>query len=127
MRSLQKVTVENTIQNAARKQQERQNTSAIQASSLRLGELVDSDGTTDTDEADSAAVECLAARPAGQSSGNGSSQLGGKAAREDHLPTVKTVHSGEYANTSLFGQPAAAANQDFKGPALAQGREGITN
>ena len=121
---LQKVTVENALQEAARKQQERQNASAVHTSSLRLGELYDSDATTDTDdEADSAVVEVRAARPAGQSGGSGSSQLRGKAAREDRLPAVKTVRPGEYANTSLFGRPASAANQDFSGPAMAQARE----
>jgi hypothetical protein len=101
---LQKVTVEDAIQEAARRQQERQNAWAVHTSSLRLGELYDSDATTDTnDEAKLAVVEVRAARPAGQSGGRSSSQLRGKAVREDRLPAVKTVRPGEYANTSLFG------------------------
>jgi prolipoprotein diacylglyceryltransferase len=43
--------------------------------------------------------------------------------REDRLPAVKIVRLGEYANTSLFGRPASAANQNFTGPVMAQNRE----
>ena len=72
----------------------------------------------DTDEeGEPAIVEVLAARPDRQSGKYGTtqwqpldkaaSQLKGKAAKEDRLPTVKTMRPGDYANTSLFGQPAA--------------------
>ena len=90
------------VQNAIRKLQEMKTAAPVHTSSVRLGAECDSDATTDTDEESGPAlVEVLAARSDRQLSRYGTthwqpldktaSQLKGKAAKEDRLPTVKTT------------------------------------